>query len=125
MKKESRKAKKTVAIINAIESGATNQEIAKKFGVTLQAIYNIKYNMKKGAKKSKQTSDTNSIAQQTRTIKELTDSNNKLYADRTNIAMQANALLKEIGDQAAVINYLERKIETLLIQQFNNQLKGE
>lgn len=130
------KAKKTVAIINAIESGATNAEIAKKFGVSLQTIYNIKYNMKKGVKKPKtkivlthkkeEASNTISIAQYERMVKTMKDDIDWLNNERTQMVGKFHNLLKEVGDQAAIISYLERKIESLLAQQFNNQpLKGE
>ena len=133
------KAKKTVAIINAIESGATNAEIAKKFGVPLQTIYNIKYNMKKGVKKPKtkivlthkkeEASNTISIAQYERMVKTMKDDIDWLNNERTQMVGKFHNLLKEVGDQAAIISYLERKIESLLAQQFNNQplqpLKGE
>lgn len=118
---KSRKSDKTIAIENELKNGGQAPAIAKRHGVTMQTVYNIKYNMKKGGKKP---SDTNRTAQQERTIKRLQEDIKNMADDRISLLHRFNSLLKEIGDQAAIINYLERKVEALLAQQLNNLPKG-
>ena len=136
MKKKARKSMQTIAIETELENGGQAPAIAKKFGVPVQTVYNIKYNMKKGAKKPKtkivlthkkeEASNTISIAQYERMVKTMKDDIDWLNNERTQMVGKFHNLLKEVGDQAAIISYLERKIESLLAQQFNNQpLKGE
>lgn len=102
------KSKKTVGIINAIQAGESTGDIAKKFKVAKQVVYNIKYKMKDAPVKAKAKPRVEPSSVPQRSFAE-----NKLHE----AIIKNNDLFNEVKDQQAVIRYLEGLVFRIVSKQ--------